>query len=566
MIRIWTVLCFLLCAICTGAAMSFEGSGTGSYTDKFKVKGCGSYKGGGAVSLFQMESGNWSITTPSRILTGTYDQVKAGKKFNLSLDQSSHSEFLSFLKAESSDLCGSAPDSNNISSLVFKKFRVKLNKKQTKAKLKLKIKAIRSDGAGSSKVIYRLKAATNFKAFSCGSKPIKAKDGQSWVTAVTAPDLNADGASDLVFTQHITKFVVSNVDLNDNSADVKSLVSSQVVIYLQDKFAAGVFHRSPDIPILPRTEVNTAYRELLAVADGDLDGDGIIDIVVPEKGLSLVGVLPQDPGNPGTFLQLKNLPAPLAPVDVAIGDINGDGINDIAVAGGDLSLLINDSSSPGDAFYELALGTGNVTSVAIADIDGDGRSDLATTTRDSVIVLLQDPAPSSPGSFTVRLPYAAGADTADVTIGDLNGDTLPDLAVASRGITDGSVLIYIQDPAQAGRFLPGVDYQTGGNSQRVKIRDLNNDALPDLAVANNDYEGGSVSVLLQNDLLPGVFLAPDNYPGLLGPEDIATEDMNRDGLADLVVADKCHDQKEGPYIRYQSSDSPGSFLPPVYLP
>ena len=118
--------------------MSFEGSGTGSYTDKFKVKGCGSYKGGDAVSLFQLESGNWSITTPSRILTGTYDQIKAGKKFNFSLDQSSHSEFLSFLQVESDDLCGSAPDSNNISSLVIKKFRAKLNKKQTKAKLKLK--------------------------------------------------------------------------------------------------------------------------------------------------------------------------------------------------------------------------------------------------------------------------------------------------------------------------------------------------------------------------------------------------------------------------------------------
>ena len=264
---------------------------------------------------------------------------------------------------------------------------------------------------------------------------------------------------------------------------MKSLVSSQVVIYLQDPFAAGVFRRLPDIPILPKTEVKTVYRELLSVADGDLDGDGIINIAVPEKDMSLIGVLPQDPGNPGTFLQLKNFLAPLAPVDVAIGDLNGD-----------------------------------------------------------------------------------GTDAADVAIGDLNGDTLPDLAVASRGNTVGSVSIHIQDPVQVGKFLPGVDYQTGENSQRVKIHDFNNDALPDLAVANNDHEGGSVSVLLQHEFLPGVFLAPDNYPGLLGPADIVTEDMNGDGLADLVVADKCSYSEEGPYIRYQDSDIPGSFLPPVYLP
>jgi len=547
--------------------MSLEGSGNGSYTDKFKVKGCGSYKSSDTVSLFQMESGNWSMTTPAGVLTGTYNQIKAGRTFNFSLDETSHSAFLSFLEAESDELCESVTG-NTISSLVIKKFRAKLNKKQTRAKLKLKLIAIHSDGSGSGsgKVTYRLKAATNFKAFGCGSEPIKAKEGLSWVTAVTTPDLNADGASDIVFTQHIENLKITNIDLDDNSADTKSLISSQVVIYLQDPFTAGGFRRSPDIPILPKTEVKTVYRELLAVADGDLDDDGIIDIAVPKKGMSVVGVLPQDPGNPGTFLQLRNFLAPLAPVDVAIGDLNGDGINDMAVAGADLSLLLNDPTSPGNVFNELALGVGNVTSVAIADIDGDGRSDLATTMGNSVIVLLQDPAPAFPGTFTASRPYAAGADAADVAIGDLNGDSLPDLAVASRGNTDGSVSVHIQDSAQVGKFLPGVDYQTGENSQKVRIHDLNNDALPDLAVANNDNDGGSVSVLLQNDFLPGVFLAPDNYPGLLGPEDIATEDVNGDGLADLVVADKCYDSRERPYIRYQDRDRPGSFLPPAYLP
>ena len=82
---------------------------------------------------------------------------------------------------------------------------------------------------------------------------------------------------------------------------------------------------------------------------------------------------------------------------------------------------------------------------------------------------------------------------------------------------------------------------------------MNNDAVPDLAVANNDHDGGSVSVLLQNNLLPGVFLAPDNHPGLLGPDDMATEDVNGDGLADLVVADKCSDSGERPYNRARLS-------------
>jgi len=563
MVRISAAVCILLCAIGTGTADSFEGSGTGSYTDKFKVKGCDSYKGNNAISL-RMESGNWSITNPSRVLTGTYKEIKPEKKFTFSLDEFSQSEFLSFLKTETDDLCGSTPGSNSISSLVFKKFQVKLNKKQTKAKIKLKVRAMRSDGTEGGKVSYKLKAATNFKAFGCGNKPTKTK--WSWLNAVTAPDLNADGARDIVFTQATSKLKITNIDMDDNTADAKSLISGQVVIYLQDPFSAGVFRRSPDIPILPETGNEAAYRELLSVADGDLDDDGVVDIAVPERDMGAVGVLPQDMGNMGTFLQLRNFPVPRAPVDVAIGDLNGDRVNDIAVAGTDLSLLMNDPSSPGNVFNEMALGVGNVTSVAIADIDGDGRNDLATTTGNSVIVLLQDPAPTSPGSFTARLPYTAGVDAADVAIGDLNGDSLPDLAVANRGIADGSVSVHIQDSTHIGKFLSGVDYQTGENSQRVRIHDLNGDALLDLAVANNDSDGGSVSVLLQNDLLPGVFLAPDNYPGLRGPEDMATEDVNGDGLADLVVADKCLDSRERPYIRYQDSNSPGSFLFPVYLP
>ena len=564
MIKILTAVFIILCAIGTGTAMSFEGSGNGSYTDKFKVKGCGSFKDSDTISLFQMESGNWSMTTPSQVLTGTYKAIKMEKKFTFSLDALSHSEFLSFLRTETDDLCGSTPGNNSISSLVFKKFKVKLNKKQTKAKIKLKVRAMRSDGTESGKVSYNLKATTSFKAFGCGSKPTKTK--WSWLNAVTAPDLNADGTRDIVFTQAISKLQISNIDLDDKTADAKHLISSQVVIYLQEPFSAGVFRRSPDIPVLPETRNETAYRELLSVADGDLNDDGVIDIAVPERDMGAVGVLPQDLGNPGTFLQLRNFLASRDPVDVAIGDLNGDSVNDIAVAGTDLSLLMNDPSSPGNVFNELALGVGNVTSVAIADINGDGRNDLATTTGNSVVVLLQDPAPTSPGSFTARLPYTAGVDAADVAIGDLNGDTLPDLAVANRGIADGSVSVHIQDLTQIGTFLSGVDYQTGENSQRVRIHDLNGDALLDLAIANNDSDGGSVSVLLQNDLLPGVFLAPDNYPGLRGPEDIATEDVNGDGLADLVVADKCLDSEERPYIRYQDSDNPGSFLSPVYLP
>ena len=454
--------------------MSFEGSGTGDFTEKVKVKGCGSYKADGDVTQFRMESGDWFLETPSGALSGTYTTEKAGKKFTLFLDDASSNSLVSFLEAGSDELCGQAQGENTVSGMEIRKFTVKLKKNQTKAKLRMKVRAIRDDRLENGKLVYKYKAVTDFRAFGC--EDYKSSGKWSWMTAVATPDLNADNASDIVFTQNSSKFKLKNIDLDDKTADSNTIVSSPVGGYLQAPFTTGVFRRQEDIPGLPETRFKGIDRGLASVAVGDLDGDGITAIAAPAYEANSIAVLLQDQGNPGAFPDLGTYPAPLSPEDVAIGELNGDGANDMVVAGSNLTLLNNDHQSPGTAFYEQALGIADTTSVAIADIDGDGRNDIATTTGASVIVLLQDPEPASPGSFTAGNPYPAGTGAADVAVGDLNGDSLPDLAVASRGDAGGgSVSIYYQDQAGTGTFTAGPRYQADENTQRVTIMDLNND-------------------------------------------------------------------------------------------
>jgi hypothetical protein len=88
--------------------------------------------------------------------------------------------------------------------------------------------------------------------------------------------------------------------------------------------------------------------------------------------------------------------------------------------------------------------------------------------------------------------YSAGAHPQGVTVGEFDGDSQPDLAVANSG---GGVSILRGLPA--GQFKKGpTDFGAGTGPRSVAVGDFNDDGRPDLAVAN--AFSGDVSVLLAN--------------------------------------------------------------------
>jgi hypothetical protein len=134
-------------------------------------------------------------------------------------------------------------------------------------------------------------------------------------------------------------------------------------------------------------------------------------------------------------------------------------------------------------------GTGaDPNSVAIGDLNGDGKPDLAVANEPSntVSVLLGN----GDGTFGAKTDFGTGASPNSVAIGDLNGDGKPDLAVANYLANTVSVLLGNGD----GTFGAKTDYGTGAGASSVAIGDLNGDGKPDLAVA--DYNSNTVSVLL----------------------------------------------------------------------
>ncbi len=303
----------------------------------------------------------------------------------------------------------------------------------------------------------------------------------------------------------------------------------------------------------------------VAVAVGDLDGDGLPDVAVADAAAAADGSHSVDvqfrvAGTPGAFSAPVALPlGTLTPRDLALADLDADGRLDIAVAAAgsnDVQVLFQQAPGSFAAPVGFPVG-GGPTAVAGAALLGTGGTDLVVVTANGKLsVLLHGPAP---GTFLPAVSYAAGTSPAAVQVADMNGDGFRDVLVANL---DGTLLVFLQAPVGDGTLLPPVVHDTlDYGSCSIAIGDIDGDGRPDVVVANAGPPGypGSVSVFMQDHAVPGQLGLPVRYPGYWGPLSVALGDLDGDGLLDMVVADGT------PYIRFQSTVAPGLFLPPAWL-
>jgi probable HAF family extracellular repeat protein len=264
------------------------------------------------------------------------------------------------------------------------------------------------------------------------------------------------------------------------------------------------------------------------VAVGDFNGDGIPDLAVANNSGNSVSVLL---GNgDGTFRRAVNYPAGPNPYWLAVGDFNGDGNLDVVVANytsSAVTVLLGNGDGTFQAPLTDHLGTDILPySLTVGDFNGDGNLDVVTANAYSqdVSVLLGH----GDGTFDPPVNYNSGGFTGFVTVADFNRDGIPDLAVSNNlgvGILTGN---------GDGTFQQAVTYPVPGGLGVLVAADFNGDGVLDLAATNYLYPNGLVTVLLGNP--DGSFGAPVNYPVSLTPASIAVGDFNGDGIPDLVTA------------------------------
>jgi hypothetical protein len=231
---------------------------------------------------------------------------------------------------------------------------------------------------------------------------------------------------------------------------------------------------------------------------------------------------------PVFFGPATSYPVGRVPEAVAVGDFNGDGILDLAVVNGadnTVSILLGNGDGTFQAPLTCPAGDGPVSVVAV-DLTGTGILDLvvADLRGNYVSVLLGN----GDGTFQAPQSYATGQSPIEVAVADLNGDGIPDLVTANYDDGTVSILLGVGD----GAFQPAQNIPAGSKPAAVVVADFNGDGIPDLAVA--DFAGNSVNILLGNG--DGTFQMAAAYAVAAGPVAVAVGDFNGDGIPDLVVA------------------------------
>ena len=265
------------------------------------------------------------------------------------------------------------------------------------------------------------------------------------------------------------------------------------------------------------------YARGLAMADVDADED--LDLAVANGLANTVSVLL---GNgDGTFAARTTYATGSLPASVAIGDVRTpDGKLDLVVG--------NSAGNPSGLSVSVLLGLGNgvflpkndfwlsyaPSYVAIGDLTGDAIPDLAVTSHSSGPYVMRGT------TYSTIDTYTSGAYILCAVVADLNDDALKDMALTNGN--NNTVAVYLQNPAGV---LTRTDYPTDRSPRCVAAADVTGDGRPDLLTVN--AESNTVSFLRGNG--DGTFAPRIDYGTGPGPSWLTLLDANQDGTLDVAT-------------------------------
>ena len=333
--------------------------------------------------------------------------------------------------------------------------------------------------------------------------------------SVIAVDVNQDGHADVVtanmFADSISvllgtgdgtlgpptdipvgngsRFLATDDFNGDNIADIA------VTNYLENTVAMLI--GNGDGTFAPPVKV-TVGAVPFDLATGDIDNDGDVDVVVAsEQGASQnVGTYTAVfNNNDGTFTaEIRS--AAYRPRSIALGDVNGDDILDLALGNAYLQIgnRVQVRLGAGDGTFGAATSYGisgafaaNAPSdIDFADLDADDDLDIVVTDThtESAHVLLN----LGNGTFAAPVAYPMNTDPRSIGIGDLNLDGVLDIITATSAFD--RVLVRLGNGD--GTFASRAEFAVGDLPLGIALADLDEDGDLDFVTANRDADSISV--------------------------------------------------------------------------
>ena len=369
-------------------------------------------------------------------------------------------------------------------------------------------------------------------------------------------DLNGDGFSDVIMID------------NFNSC-LRMMLQKPTKVPADGSAAAAANPSGP----APGTDVNDTGsdnrfeerrlpldRAVAAIDLGDFNRDGRIDVAAVGAPDQLsIRFQPQPSPQSREWSQTWTARLPdleLTTSMLSAGDLNGDSRDDLAVIGKDCTWLIFQGPDGEMLAPQRILNTSQRQGlIQIADLNGDGRGDLSYVFGEANSRELGIRLQTTDGRLGPEISFSAGAPRA-VTIAPVDtraGDEI--IVVESR---TNRVVVHSLAPPEAHPNEPaerlvhyGIGPGTTNRDRAVAVADFDADGRTDLLV--NDPEQAQLLLYRQNpkDGLGAV----EEFPGLIGVNDLAAGDLNGDGRIEAIVISN----QEGVVARTEFVDGRLSF-------
>ncbi|MEO1437379.1 MAG: T9SS type A sorting domain-containing protein, partial [Bacteroidota bacterium] len=251
----------------------------------------------------------------------------------------------------------------------------------------------------------------------------------------------------------------------------------------------GTFNEVLNTPFLG------AYKPKILCSDIDNDGDEDVVIygitVTTSETINIYtnqnGTFTESPGNPDLWI---------TDADIALSDVDGDGDQDLMVAGGNYAkLFLNENGTFTEDNVNDFPGA-NKNDVAFADIDGDGDEDL-------LISGLPKLYRNQDGIFT-EIPDQPFQSASRVAFADLDNDGDPDIIATDTYFTGYAGLrFYVNEGGgDYGFSLVSNARYEGTDEGNISVADVNSDGNLDFIINGFNLENYPTTILYLNNGLP----------------------------------------------------------------